>query len=151
MSPRSVAAAWGTERLFFQPWVIIGHACSCPSPSVEGEYKPEPDAVDTRTFPLLRPNHLLDTLNRFFDTLSWETMAKDYSQLWKDVTSARDEGKAVRTLAEILVDREGRAFIGALNRADAELCMEMLDHVSLSLIRPICCPQMAVLLGNRRA
>ena len=64
-------------------------------------------------------------------------MVKDYSQLWKDVTSARDEGKAVRTLAEILVDREGRNFIGTLKRADAELCIEILDHVSLNLIRPI--------------
>ena len=65
-------------------------------------------------------------------------MAKDYPQLWKDVTSARDERKAVRILAEILADREGRTFIRTLKRADAELCIEILDHVSLSLIRPIC-------------
>ena len=64
-------------------------------------------------------------------------MAKDYPRLWKYVASARDEGKAVRTLAEILVDKEGRAFIGTLKRADAELCIEILDHVSLNLIRSI--------------
>ena len=64
-------------------------------------------------------------------------MVKDYPPLWKDITSAKDEAKAVRTLAEILADKEGRAFIGTLNRADAELCIEILDHVSPCLIRPI--------------
>ena len=61
-------------------------------------------------------------------------MVKDYPQLWKGVTSARYEGRAVRVLAEILVDKEGRTFIGNLKRADAELCIEILDHVSPSLI-----------------
>ena len=61
-------------------------------------------------------------------------MTKDYPQLWKDVTSASDEGKAVRTLAEILVKREGRASTSNLGRGDAELCIEILEHVSLSLI-----------------
>ena len=56
-------------------------------------------------------------------------MAKDYSQLWKIVASISDEGKAVRTLAEILLDKEGRAFISNLER-DAELCIEILDRVS---------------------
>jgi hypothetical protein len=49
------------------------------------------------------------------------TMAKDYRQLWKDVTNTSDEGKAVRTLAEILLDKEGRSFISNLERKDAEL------------------------------
>ena len=57
-------------------------------------------------------------------------MAKHYGRLWKDVTSATDEGKAVRTLAEILVDGEGRTFISNLEHKDAELCIEILDHVS---------------------
>ena len=81
-------------------------------------------------------------------------MAKDYPRLWKDVTSASDEGKAVRTLAEILEDREGRIFIANLNRGDAELCIEILDHVSLDLIRPIRFPLSAThlffLSGHRR-
>ena len=64
-------------------------------------------------------------------------MTKDYLQLWKDVASAIDGGKAFRTLAEILADREGRTFIANLERGHAELCMEILDYVSLSLIHPI--------------
>ena len=57
-------------------------------------------------------------------------MSKDYQRLWKDVTSATDEAKAVRTLAEILVDKEGRAFASRLERKEAELCIEILDRVS---------------------
>jgi len=57
-------------------------------------------------------------------------MAKDYSQIWKAVTSANDEGEAVRTLADIVLDKPGRAFILELERDDAELCIEILDRVS---------------------
>ena len=57
-------------------------------------------------------------------------MAKDYPQLWKAVTSANDEGRAARTLAEILLGRGGMAFISSLERDDAELCIEILDRVS---------------------
>ena len=57
-------------------------------------------------------------------------MTKDYQQLWKHVTSATDEAKATRTLAEILADQEGRAFISRLERKDAELCIDILDRVS---------------------
>jgi len=57
-------------------------------------------------------------------------MAKNYQRLWKDVTSTSDEGKAVRTLADILLDKDGRTFISNLAREDAELCIEILDHVS---------------------
>ena len=56
-------------------------------------------------------------------------MAKDYQQLWKEVTSAIDEAKSVQTLARILVDREGRAFVSRLEPKDAELCIKILDHV----------------------
>ena len=38
---------------------------------------------------------------------SRQLMAKNYSQLWKAVASTSDEGKAVRTLAEILLDDTG--------------------------------------------
>ncbi|KAF9643108.1 kinase-like protein [Thelephora ganbajun] len=55
-------------------------------------------------------------------------MGKDYERLWKGVTNATDEGKAVRTLAEILSDKEGRGFILRLERKDAKLCIEILDH-----------------------
>ena len=57
-------------------------------------------------------------------------MAKGYQQLWEDVANATDEAKAVRTLAGILADKEGRIFISRLERKDAELCIEILDHVS---------------------
>jgi hypothetical protein len=60
-------------------------------------------------------------------------MDKDYRQLWKDVTSATDEANAVRTMAEILTDWEGRTFISRLERKEAELCIEILDHVSCDL------------------
>ena len=59
-------------------------------------------------------------------------MAQDYQQLWKDVAGVVDEAKAVQTLAEILADKEGRVFISRLEREDAELCIDILDHVSRS-------------------
>ena len=64
-------------------------------------------------------------------------MAKDHPRLWKDIPSATDEGEAVRALTEILADKEGRAFIGNLNWEDAGSCMDILYHVSLSLIHRI--------------
>ena len=57
-------------------------------------------------------------------------MATDYRRLWKDIAGTSDEAKAVRTLAEILLDREGRSLISNLERKDAELCIEILDLVS---------------------
>ena len=59
-----------------------------------------------------------------------QSMAKGYRRLWKDVTSTNNEGKAVRTLADILLDKEGRTFISNLAREDANLCIEILDLVS---------------------
>ena len=59
-----------------------------------------------------------------------ETIAKNHQRLWDDVTNATDEGKAVRTLAKILVDKEGRDYISRLDRRDAELCIGILDRVS---------------------
>jgi len=57
-------------------------------------------------------------------------MAQVYQYLWKGVTSATDETQAVQTLAKILADKEGRAFISHLDRKDAEFCVEILDNVS---------------------
>ena len=57
-------------------------------------------------------------------------MVKDCRWLWQDVASASNRGEAVRTLAEILPDKEGRTFISNLERADAGLCIEILDLVS---------------------
>ena len=60
-------------------------------------------------------------------------MAEDYQQLWKGVAGTTDEANAVRLLAEILVDRKGRALISRLDRKDAELCIEILDRVGYDL------------------
>jgi len=60
-------------------------------------------------------------------------MAKDYPQLWNTVTSTSDEGRAVQILVEIVLDKEGRAFVLNLKRKDAELCIEILDRVSREL------------------
>jgi len=78
-------------------------------------------------------------------------MDKDYSQLWKAVASTSEEGKAVRTLAEILLDNEGRTFISSLERDDAELCIEILDRVSRdSYLLPLL-PSQIVPSGHRGA
>jgi len=63
-------------------------------------------------------------------------MAKDYRKLWKDVGNATDEAEAVRALAEIVVDKKGRAFALTLNCTEAELCVETLDYVSRDLRLP---------------
>ena len=67
-------------------------------------------------------------------------MVKNYRGLWKGVTSTSDDEEAVRILTQILVDSEGRAFISSLEHGDAGLCIEILCHVSLSLIRRIRSP-----------
>jgi len=59
-------------------------------------------------------------------------MTKNYQRQWEDVTSAIDEASSIRTLAEMLVEKEGRAFVSRLGRKDAELCIEILDHVGRS-------------------
>jgi len=68
-------------------------------------------------------------------------MAKDHGRLWKEVAGTTDEGKAIRTLAEILADKEGGTFVSNLGHKDAELCIEILNRVSrnprLSLFRRI--------------
>ena len=65
-------------------------------------------------------------------------ISRDYWQLWKDITDTFDEAKAVRILVNILDDKEGRTFVSCLERKDAELCIEILGHVSrgLHLVRP---------------
>ena len=81
----------------------------------------------------LRPLRVKDRLLPItlpFSPPPQQTTAKDYQRLWEDVTDTSDEGKAVRTLAGILLDKEGRKFISNLERKDAWLCIEILDHVS---------------------
>ena len=60
-------------------------------------------------------------------------MAKDYQRLWKDVIDSTGETMAVRALADILADKEGRTFVLSLSRKDAEFCIDILDRVSRDL------------------
>ena len=60
-------------------------------------------------------------------------MAQVYRKLWEDVANATNEVKAVRALAKIVVDKQGRAFALTLNYEEAELCVETLDYVSRDL------------------
>ena len=76
-------------------------------------------------------------------------MAKDYKELWKGVTNSTDESEAVRALAEILGDKEGRNFIPRLERKEAESCIELLDRVSRDAHLPLSPPQM-ISLGHQR-
>jgi len=69
-----------------------------------------------------------------------DTMTKDYQRLWKDVTSSTDEAQPVQTLAEILADKEGRAFVSRLDSNDAELCIKILGNVSRHLYFPFSPP-----------
>ena len=66
----------------------------------------------------------------------WERMARDHQRLWIDVTNTTDQAQAIRTLAEILSDKEGKAFISRLDSEDAELCIEILGKVSPDLRFP---------------
>ena len=46
------------------------------------------------------------------------------------VTNAIDEVQAIQTLAEILTDMDGKAFIARLDSKDADLCVDILGNVS---------------------
>ena len=74
-------------------------------------------------------------------------LATDYRQLWGSVTT--NEAKAIRTLAEILAEKEGRRFISHLDSEAAGLCIEILVHVSHDPELFISPPQ-AVSSGYRR-
>lgn len=75
-------------------------------------------------------------------------MAKNFQRLWKDITDSNNEAAAVRALADILAEKEGRAFVLGLDRKHADYCIDILDHVSPHLrLRP----SLAVLDGLVRA
>ena len=77
-------------------------------------------------------------------------MTKNYEELWRSVTNAANTAQAVRTLGEILADKEGRVFISRLGSKDAELCIEILDDVGHEL-RFLLPPPQTVSSGHRRA
>ena len=59
-------------------------------------------------------------------------MAVDFGVLWgrARTAAASNEAESVRHMAEILSSKDGRAFILDLEQSDAELCIEILDHVN---------------------
>ena len=59
-----------------------------------------------------------------------DTMAVDFNKLWKKARTAKDETESIRTLAKILSSKDGRTFILDMELSEAELCIEILDHVS---------------------
>ena len=66
-------------------------------------------------------------------------MARDFERMWKDIASPNDEARAVRALAEILTEKEGRTFISSLERDDAEVCIDVLDNVSSNCVHSLVC------------
>ena len=49
------------------------------------------------------------------------------------VTNTTDQAQAIQTLAEILTDKDGKAFISRLDYEDAGSCIEVLGNVSPNL------------------
>jgi len=68
-------------------------------------------------------------------------MTTDYQRLWDVTAGATDKARAVQSLAKILADEKGRAFISRLDERDAGLCIEILGDVSYSLRSPFLLPQ----------
>jgi len=62
-------------------------------------------------------------------------MTKYYEQLWKGVPNANDDAQ-VRTMAEIVAEKEGRVFIPRLDGEDAVSAARVLDKVSRGLNLP---------------
>lgn len=58
-------------------------------------------------------------------------MADDFDNLWQTARTATDETESIQTLAAILSSVDGQAFILNLEPSDAELCIGILDRVSL--------------------
>jgi hypothetical protein len=60
-------------------------------------------------------------------------MVADFDNLWKESCTAADKVESVRTLAKVLSLEDGREFISNLELVEAELCIEILGHVSSNL------------------
>ena len=62
-------------------------------------------------------------------------MAVDFGSLWEKARAAAtsDEAESVRIMAEILSLKDGRTFVLDLGASDAELCIEILDHVNIPI------------------
>ena len=60
-------------------------------------------------------------------------MTEEYQRLWKGIAGADDKAQAVQSLAKILAEKKGRAFISSLDNGGVELCIEILGNVSCRL------------------
>jgi len=70
-------------------------------------------------------------------TAPQEPLATDYQRLWIAIASATEGAKVVQTLAEILTDKDGGAFISWVDSKDAEFrYVEILGTVSHDLRLP---------------
>lgn len=78
-------------------------------------------------------------------------MNKIYNQLWKGVTDKTDKPEAAQALVEIVADNAGRDFILGLEREEAELCIEILDHVGQNLHSPPLLPPQMISSGHRKS
>ena len=76
-------------------------------------------------------------------------MTTDFDGLWAKVRTAENEAEAVRTLAQILSSKEGRAFASSLELTDGVLCIEILDQVRTD--PPSAMPFTNANSGSRRA
>ena len=56
-------------------------------------------------------------------------MSANFNKLWAKVRTAESEADSIRALAQILLSREGRAFVLGLGPIDGVLCIELIDHV----------------------
>ena len=122
------------------PANVIGPPCCAALPTHARHSPVTPSArVSMHIYPLSReerqirpsPHH---PSSRSSLPLPVRVMTKDYRRLWEDVvvSGKSDEAKVDRTLTEIVMEKEGRAFISDLDRAQAGLCIEMLNRVGFN-------------------
>jgi hypothetical protein len=59
-----------------------------------------------------------------------DAMVSDFNELWNKARTVADEAEPAQALAEVLSPEDGRWFISNLEPSEAELCIEILDHVN---------------------
>jgi len=77
-------------------------------------------------------------------------MTRNYEQLWKGITDKTDKTEAAEGLAKIVADNAGRDFILGSEYEEAELCVEILDHVSHNTHSPPLPPSQMVSPGHHK-
>jgi len=110
--------------------MLVIHGCGPHQNTIENGFGVQPDHTRPAICTQMHTNATSPPYPYLSPNSSRQLIAENYQPLWEDVTSTNDEGEAVRTLAGIVLNREGRAFVSNLERDDAELCIEILDCVS---------------------